>query len=272
MPAASKAEVWATGEGYERYVGRWSRPVAREFVRWLGAPAGGRWLDVGCGTGSLVETVLALAAAAAVSGVDRSEGYLSAARRRLAGTIAELHAGDATALPFETGSFDHAVSGLVLNFVPDKEGMVAEMRRVVRPGGTVALYVWDYAGEMQMMRYFWDAAIALDPSAADLDEGRRFPICRPDAMAGLFRKAGLTSIETRAIEVPTVFAGFADFWEPFLIGDAPAPGYCMSLNAAKRERLRKRLSETLPVSADGRIELSARAWAVRGASPEGIKA
>jgi hypothetical protein len=152
----------------------------------------------------------------------------------------------------------------VLNFVPEPGRMVAEMSRVVRAGGTVAVYVWDYAGEMQMMRSFWDAAIELDPRAAERDEGRRFPLCRPEALSALFGGAGLTSIDTRAIDIPTVFADFDDFWEPFLMGDAPAPGYCMSLDERARERLRDRLRETLPVSADGSIHLIARAWAVKG--------
>jgi SAM-dependent methyltransferase len=267
MPTGSEREVWVSGEGYERFVGRWSRPVAREFVRWLGRPDGARWLDVGCGTGALVETVLAQAAPAAVSGIDRSEDYVAGARRRLSGTVADFRIGDACALPFDDASFDVAVSGLVLNFVPDQPRMVAEMSRCVCPGGTIALYVWDYAGEMQLLRRFWDAAISLDPRASELDEGRRFPVCRPETLTRLFREAGLRSVETRAIDVPTNFAGFDDFWDPFLIGDAPAPGYCMSLDKEGRERLRRRLEETLPAASNGWIRLIARAWAVKGLVP-----
>jgi SAM-dependent methyltransferase len=267
MPETAKTEVWTSGQGYERYVGRWSRPVAREFVRWLAVPAGSRWLDVGCGTGALAETALAEAAPSAVAGIDRSEGYVAEARRRLAGTIADLRTGDAQALPFDDASFDAAVSGLVLNFVPDKPRMVSEMKRVVRRGGTVGVYVWDYAGEMQMMRRFWDAAIALDPKAAELDEGPRFPVCRAEALQALLQDAGLDRVEARAIDVPTVFTSFDDFWNPFLMGDAPAPGYCMSLDEAARARLRERLHETLRASPDGSIPLIARAWAVKGLVP-----
>jgi hypothetical protein len=130
----------------------------------------------------------------------------------------------------------------------------------------VALYVWDYAGEMQLMRHFWDAAVALDPTAADKDEGRRFPICEPEALARLFDAAGLRAVATRAIDVPTVFSTFDDYWTPFLSGQGPAPGYAMSLTEERRAALRERIRATLPIAADGSIPLRARAWAVRGTS------
>jgi SAM-dependent methyltransferase len=163
---------------------------------------------------------------------------------------------------------DAAVSGLVLNFVADPTRMAAEMRRVVRPGGTVALYVWDYAGKMELMRYFWDAAAALDAAARELDEGVRFPVCRPEPLAELLRAAGLVAVETRALDVPTVFADFDDYWSPFLGGQGPAPGYCVALPEEKRARLRERLRRALPAERDGRIALLARAWAVRGTVPQ----
>ena len=160
--------TWAAGDRYEPYVGRWSRRVAPEFLAWLAIPAGKRWLDVGCGTGALSQTILAYAQPAGVAGVDPSEGFLAFARARV--PQAEFRVGDAQALTFEDDSFDAAVSGLVLNFVPDAAKAAGEMRRVVRPGGTAAAYVWDYAGEMQLMRRFWAAAVALDPAAGALDE------------------------------------------------------------------------------------------------------
>jgi SAM-dependent methyltransferase len=172
--------------------------------------------------------------------------------------------GDAQALPLDAGAIDAAVSGLVLNFVPSPAAMIGEMRRVARPGGTVALYVWDYAARMELIRHFWDAAVALDPAAAPLDEGPRFPVCHPEALAVLFRQAGLTAVETRAVDVPTVFRDFDDYWTPFLGGQGPAPGYCMGLPEARRAALRERLRARLPADADGRIALVARAWAVRG--------
>jgi SAM-dependent methyltransferase len=261
---AGRTEVWASGDAYEPYVGRWSRLVAREFLDWLALPPGRRWLDVGCGTGALSQIVLERAAPAEVAGVDPSEGYVGYARARTADARASFRVGDAQALPGPDASFDAVVSGLVLNFVPDPTRAAAEMRRVVRPGGLVGAYVWDYAGEMQLMRYFWDAAGALDPAARGLDEGRRFPVCRPEPLADLFRAAGLRDVEARAVDVPTVFRDFDDYWSPFLGGQAPAPGYCMSLPDDRRAALRERIRGALPSRSDGGIHLIARAWAVRG--------
>ena len=257
-------DVWDDAERLERYVGRWSRLVAREFVDWLDVRPDSRWLDVGCGSGALTETLLAHAAPAAVVGVDTSAAYVAYAAGRLRDPRASFAAGDAQALDHPDASFDAVASSLVLNFLPDPGRGVAEMARVVRPGGVVAGYVWDYAGEMQLMRRFWDAAVALDPAAADLDEGRRMAGCNPPALEALFSGAGLVGVETRGIDAPTVFAGFDDYWEPFEGGQGPAPGYCVSLPEDRRAALRERLRETLPVEADGSIRLIARAWAVRG--------
>jgi SAM-dependent methyltransferase len=261
-------EVWASGQAYEQYMGRWSRQVAEQFLDWLEVPAGRSWLDVGCGTGALSATIIQRGQPARVLGLDSSDGFLAHARRQVDAPCAAFEPADAQALPCGDGAFDAAVSGLVLNFVPVPERMVAEMRRVVRPGGTAALYVWDYAGGMQLLRRFWDAAAALDPAARDLDEGPRFPICTAAALADLFDQAGLAAVATRAIDVPTIFRDFDDFWSPFLGGQGPAPGYCRSLTAEWRERLRDHLRATLPTQPDGRIALVARAWAVRGIVPQ----
>jgi SAM-dependent methyltransferase len=261
------ADVWDDAERLERYVGRWSRLVAREFVGWLGAPRSGRWLDVGCGSGALAETVLALAEPAAVAGVDRSAAYAEYAAARVTDRRASFAVGDAQNLDHPDASFDVVASSLVLNFLPDPVRGVAEMTRVVRPGGPVAGFVWDYAGEMQLMRRFWDAAVELDPAAADLDEGRRMVGCNPPALEALFSGAGLAEVQTRAIDVATVFADFDDYWTPFEGGQGPAPTYCVSLPSGRRQALRERLRETLPVEVDGSIRLIARAWAVRGTRP-----
>jgi SAM-dependent methyltransferase len=258
-------EIWAAGDAYEAYVGRWSRLAAREFVEWLGIPSGLRWLDVGCGTGALSQAVLDVRAPARLMGIDPSDGFVAHARQHTVDPRAEFRIGDARALPVDDADFDVAVSGLVLNFVPDPADAVAEMSRAVRPlTGVVAAYVWDYAGEMQMMRHFWDAAVALDPAARDKDEGTRFPLCRPEPLRDLFAGAGLSDVEVRAIDVPTVFRDFDDYWAPFLGGQGPAPGYCMSLPEERRNTLRDRLRSALPSGPDGGIHLMARAWAVRG--------
>jgi SAM-dependent methyltransferase len=255
---------WTSGGAYEGYVGRWSRLVAREFVGWLSAPPGLRWLDAGCGTGALAGTILDRAAPRQVTGLDMSPAYAGHAAGQVRDVRAVFGVADAQALPLAGASVDMAVSGLVLNFVPDPARMAAELARVTRAGGTVAVYVWDYAGGMQLMRRFWDAAIALDPAAAAKDEGPLFPVCRPEALAGLWTAAGLHDVEARAIDVPTVFGDFEDYWAPFLAGQGPAPAYCAGLDEARRDALRERLRATLPEQPDGSIPLVARAWAVRG--------
>ncbi|MGQ0572315.1 MAG: class I SAM-dependent methyltransferase, partial [Armatimonadota bacterium] len=217
------SNLWASGSAYEQYVGRWSRLVAKEFLTWLAVSPGAAWLDVGCGTGALSEGIFTWAEPAHVEGIDSSAAYVEYARGRLRDPRARFVVGDAQQLPQPGESFDAVVSGLVLNFVPRPEAALAEMGRVVRPGGGVAVYVWDYAGRMQLMRYFWDAAAALDPAAGHLDEGRRSPICRPDALEALCRGAGLEQVESRPIDVPTRFRDFDDYWSPFLGGQGPAP-------------------------------------------------
>jgi trans-aconitate methyltransferase len=256
--------LWAAGSAYERYVGRWSRPVADTFLDWLGIAPARVWLDVGCGTGALCERILKRAAPARVAGVDSSDGFIAHAAAHVVDPRVEFLKGDAQALPVGDASKDVVVSGLVLNFVPDKAKMAAEMRRVSRPGGTVAVYVWDYAEGMEMMRHFWDAAVALKPAGAELDEGPRFPICKPDALRELFAAAGLREVETQPIEIATVFSDFDDYWTPFLGGTGPAPAYCMSLGEAERNALRDRLRASLPTGPDGKIALTARAYAVKG--------
>ena len=256
--------TWGQGEVYDRYMGRWSRPVAREFLDWLSAPAGLRWLDVGCGTGALAEAILSQAAPGQVTGVDPAAGFVEHARRSLTDARARFEVGEAQRLPCEDRSFDVVVSGLALNFVPDAVKALREMNRVARPGATVAVYVWDYAGRMEFLRRFWDAAVGLREEADAHDEGRRFPLCHPDALAATARAAGLADIATEAIEAATDFTDFDDYWTPFLSGQTPAPGYVATLSPADREALRERLRATLPTGTDGSIRLVARAWAVRG--------
>ena len=160
---------------------------------------------------------------------------------------------------------DVAVSELVLNFLPEPGAAVAQAARVVAPGGLVAAYVWDYAESMGFLRHFWDAVTAVDPSSvAELDEGRRFPLCRPDPLRRLWSEAALVEVKVVPIEVRTRFAGFSDLWDPFLPGQGPAPGHVASLAAAARERLREALQQRVPARTDGSIALRARAWGVRG--------
>jgi SAM-dependent methyltransferase len=264
VPTAPAADVWASGDAYEPYVGRWSRLVAREFLTWLAAARDARWLDVGCGTGALTEVILSDAAPTHVQAVDSSLSYVLFARSRVRDRRAAFMVADARSLPQPAQSVDVAVSGLALNFIPQPDVALAEMARAARAGGIVAVYVWDYAGQMQLMRYFWDAVVALDPRASELDEARRFPICHPAALEAHFRGAQLQGVESLAIDVPTRFRDFDDYWRPFLGGQGPAPAYTTGLSEERRAALRERIRAALPIAADGSIDLVARAWAVRG--------
>ncbi|WP_138733038.1 class I SAM-dependent methyltransferase [Modestobacter excelsi] len=258
---------WADGDRYEAYVGRWSRPVARQFVAGLAVPGGGRWVDVGCGTGVLTGTVLDLAEPAAVRAVDRSPSFVRSAAARLPDRRATFVVGDALALPLRDASADAVVSGLVLNFLPDAPAAVGECRRVAVRSAVVAAYVWDHAEGMQLMRAFWDAAARVDPAGAEVDEGTRFPLCAPGPLHRLFSAAGLDDVVTGSVDVPTVFADFDDYWTPFLGGTGPAPAYLATRDEDVRTRIREALRRGLPTRDDGSIALTARASTVRGRVP-----
>jgi len=256
------SDTWERGDPYEEYVGRWSRRVAPLFLSWLRVPAGRKWADVGCGTGALCAAILDHASPSLVVGIEPSEGFLKTAKANLAGRVL-LQQGSATAIPLDDSSVDVAVSGLVLNFIPDPRASLAEMTRVTGSGGTIGAYVWDYAGKMELMRLFWDTAVELDPDAARMDEGVRFPLCRPEALTALFASAGLHGVEVTAIDIATTFASFAEYWQPFLGGQGPAPAYAMALDEAARARLRDGIRLRAPVGAEGSLSLTARAWAIR---------
>ena len=258
------AESWGAGDAYDRYVGRWSRKVAAELLRWIAPARGLAWADVGCGTGALAETILATCEPVSIEGVDASEGFVAAARQRLRDPRVRFATGDATRLPWDAAVFDVTVSGLVLNFVVDHGAMAREMARITKPGGRVVAYVWDYAGGMQMIRRFWDAAIAVNPGDARLDQAERFPICQPGPLRVLFEGAGLRAVEVRPIDIPTVFQDFDDYWRPFLGRQGSAPTYLASVSDDVREKIRAHLQAQLAPAPGRPIELTARAWAVQG--------
>ncbi len=260
----AQREQWQQGSGYDAFMGRWSRLLARAALPRLGVPPGRRWLDVGCGTGAFSQAVLAWAAPSAVTGVDPSAPFIAFAQAALPDRRVHFVVGEAQQLPVESAAFDVTVAGLVLNFVPDAARAVAEMARATCPGGLVAAYVWDYAAGMQVLRCFWDAATALDPAAACLGEGRRFPLCQPQALADLFRAGSLLDVAVGPLEIATTCRDFDDYWTPFLSGQGPAPSYVAALEAHGRARLHERLRASVPAQADGTIALMARAWVVCG--------
>jgi SAM-dependent methyltransferase len=259
-------DSWTSADPYEPFMGRWSRLLADDVMAWLNPSPGLRWLDVGCGTGALTAAVLDAASPESVVGIDPSAAYVTSAARRLPDARISFQVGEAAALPLPDSSVDEVVSGLVLNFVPDPVAALHEVRRVLAVGGRAAAYVWDYSAGMRMLRHFWDAAAALDSAAAQLDEGVRFPLCRPSALEICFRAAGLHDLQTSAVEIMTRFVDFDDYWQPFLGSQGPAPVYCTSLPAGARDRLREALRDSLPADGDGAIRLTARAWAISGRS------
>lgn len=256
---------WVTGDAYDAYMGRWSRLVAQQFIEWLRPNHSADWLEIGCGTGALTSQICALCQPASVIACDPSKPFIDYAQHTFSDRRASFVVANDEKLPTPDNGFDAIVSGLVLNFLPDARQAVMAMRERLRPQGVVAAYVWDYGEGMEFLRYFWDEAAAADPRAAVLDEGRRFPLCREPELATLFRAAGLSDVRTAELQIPTDFAGFEDYWSPFLRGTGPAPSYVASLDEPARTSLRARLQQRLPVGSTGRLHLRARAWAVRGA-------
>jgi len=244
---------------YDRYMGRYSSELAPRLVGFAGVEPGMRAVDVGCGPGALTEALAERLGAERVAAADPSEPLLAACAERVPG--ADVRVASAEELPWPEGAFDVALSQLVVNFMRDAGVGVAEMRRVVRPGGVVASCTWDYADGMRMLRIFWDAALALDPGAPD--EGRTMRFQSERELREVWEGAGLAEVETGSLEVETTYAHFDDYWEPFTFGAGPGGAYCASLDeerrAALREECRRRLGDP-----EGPFTLIARAWAVRG--------
>lgn len=262
MTPKSEFDAWSAGQSYERYMGRWSRKIATKFVDWLAAPAEADWLEVGCGTGALTQTILSSAAPRSIVATDQSADFVSHAKAENTDSRARFEVADALQLPAKDGAVDVVASALVLNFIPDKALALAEMRRVLRPDGLLTFYVWDYpGGGMGFIDAFWKAAAEMDPSAAELDESARFPFCQKDGLAALCTDAGLADADITTIEVETRFPDFDSFWHPFTLGAGPAPGYCKNLPEKQRRQLKERLAAKL--GGDDAVSLPARAWAVK---------
>ena len=259
---------WAAGSTYEDFMGRWSRQLAPQFVSWLRVPGHVHWLDVGCGTGALTNAICDHAAPASVLGCDPARPFVKYAGQHTEDVRASFAVAGVGSLPSRADGYGSITSLLALNFFPDPEAAIKEMRSLAASHGVVSACVWDYAGKMEFLRYFWDAAAAEDSSARELDEGERFRNCRPEALTDLFRTGGLSDVRCEAIEVPTEFASFEDYWKPLLGGTGPAPSYIASLDADGRTALARKLEQGLPRGPGGTIALIARAWAVRGTATE----
>jgi len=257
----------ATADAYDRHIGRYGGALARALIEAAGLAPGDRALDVGCGPGALTSELVALLGAERVAAVDPSAPFVEACRERLPGVRVELAA--AERLPFADGAFDCALAQLVVNFMTDPPAGVRELRRVTRPGGTVAAAVWDYAGEMTILRRFWDAAVALDPSAEDRDEGRSMPFCMPAELGDLWASAGLADVRVAPVVVAAGYDGFEDLWQPLELGVAPSGAYAISLPPERRSALKRELRRRLGAG-DGPFRLTARAWVATGRVGEAV--
>jgi len=255
---------WTAGSTYEEFMGRWSRLLAPKFVSWLQIPCGANWLDVGCGTGALTAAVCATAEPASIVGCDPSRDFIEYAREHHSTRRTSFVIADVDSLPIRTGGFDSVTSSLALNFFPDPGLAMEEHLSTVRRGGLVGAFVWDYAEGMEFLRHFWDAARVVEPRAAAMDEGHRFPVCDPEALEILFSSAGAQRVRVTSLSVPTTFSSFGDYWRPFLGGTGPAPSLVSSLTEGQRSALEGELRARLPIQCSGSIELQARAWAVVG--------
>jgi SAM-dependent methyltransferase len=230
----------------------------------LRVPPGVHWLDVGCGTGALTDAICKTADPGSVVGCDPSEPLVEYAREHHSAEHVSFAVAGVGSLPTRPGGFGSVTSALALNFFAEPKSAIEEMHGITVSGGTVSACVWDYAGRMDFLRLFWDVASRIDSNARELDEGTRFPICRPEALDELFRKAGLLDICCDSIEIATEFSNFDEFWRPFLGGTGPAPSYVASLEEERRTALENELERALRIGPDGTIALIARAWAVRG--------
>ena len=251
---------------YDRFVGRYGLHLASQLVAFVRVRHGMRALDVGCGPGALATTLAELLGPANVAAAEPSETFAEACRDRLPGV--EVVVSEAEALPFDDASFDASLSQLVVNFMRDPEQGVREMVRVTRPGGAVASCVWDYSGEMTLLRAFWDAARDVEPdAAASADEGVVMRWCRDGELAELWGQTGLTDVRFGALTARATYAGFEDLWAPLLTGVGPAGAFCASLDDDRRAGLRDALQRRLGVGEDP-FELTARAWAVVGTAAD----
>lgn len=267
-PARQDA-MFSEGDAYERFMGRWSRDLAPLLVRFAGVRDGDAVLDIGSGTGALAAAVAVAAPSSSVLGIEPSAPYVAFARARHGSDHVRFEVGDAQRLQLKDSTFDRTLSLLVLNFIPDAGKATGEMIRVTRRGGTVTAAVWDYGQGMEMLRIFWDEAVALDPGKDALDE-RHMPLCRSGELAALWQRHGLVDVLEEPLTISTRFSSFEDYWSPFLARQGPAGAFVAGLSADEREQLRLRLRRRLlGRGPDHPLVLRARAWAVRGTLPSG---
>jgi SAM-dependent methyltransferase len=265
-----EAKMFSKSAEYERFMGRWSRLLAPGHIAFAGVKDGDRVLDVGTGTGALASTLEATMTSGEVVGIDPSNGFLAYAKKNAKSDRVRFEVGDAQVLRYKDASFDKTMSQLVMNFIPDHNKAIGEMRRVTRPQGVVSACVWDYDAGMEMLRFFWDEVVALDPAMAPKDE-RNMKLSREGQLGDLWKKAGLVNVQEKPLVIEQAFASFDDYWGPFLKGVGPGGAYVVSLTNDRRRNLEKRMRKRLLRNNEGgAFTLKARAWCVRGEVPKGF--
>ncbi len=263
----AEAKMFAASAGYERFMGRWSQLLAPRFIAFAGIRNGQRVLDVGTGTGSAAAAVEVSMPASEIIGIDPSAAFIAYAQKNAKSARAHFEVGDAQALKFENASFDQTLALLVMNFIPDHGKAIAEMRRVTRPQGTVSACVWDYDAGMQMLRFFWDEAVALDPAIEPKDE-RHMKLSHRGQLDDAWKKAGLVNVQEAPLVIDQAYSSFNDYWEPFTKGAGPGGAYVVALPEDRRQQLEVRMRKRLLGDReDGPFTLTARAWCVRGDVP-----
>lgn len=255
--------AWSDATAYERYVGQWSRIIAPRFVHWLAAPPGSAWLDIACGTGALTQAILDHKQPSTIDALDPSPAYLRAAQANLKDPRVRFRQGAAESLPYPDATFDITVSGLVLNFI-DAPRALAEQRRVTKPGGTIAAYIWDYAGAYEYARLFWDSAHAVDPGVTPFDPRQKYPLCGSDKLDDVFRKSGLADALTIPIDATASFSTFDAYWSAIDARQGSMAEYLSSISDATRAKIRGELATRVRRDADGGVHLNLRAIAVKG--------
>jgi SAM-dependent methyltransferase len=264
----AEAKMFSASTDYERFMGRWSRQLAPEYIAFAGVKNGDRVLDVGTGTGSLASVLEATMTSSEIVGVDPSEGFISYAKKNAKSGRIHFETGDAQALRFQDSSFDQTMAMLVMNFIPDHNKAIGEMRRVTRPQGVVSACVWDYDAGMQMLRFFWDEAVALDPAIEPKDE-RHMKLSREGQLGELWNSAGLVNVQQKPVSIDQAYESFDDYWGPFLKGAGPGGAYVVSLSDERRRELETRIRKRLLGNrGNGPFVLKARAWCVRGEVPK----
>jgi ubiquinone/menaquinone biosynthesis C-methylase UbiE len=264
----AEAKMFAASAGYERFMGRWSRLLAPAYIAFAGIKNGDRVLDVGTGTGSLALTIEAGMPGSEIVGIDPSEGFIAYARQNTKSGRVRFEVGNAQDLKFDDAAFDNTLALLVMNFIPDHNKAIEEMRRVTRPQGIVSACVWDYDAGMEMLRLFWDEAVALDPSIEPKDE-RHMKLSRQGQLAELWQKAGLVNTRSEPLVIEQAYTSFEDYWGPFTRGAGPGGAHVVSLPEDRRQQLEARMRKRLLGDRqDGPFRLKARAWCVRGEVPK----